>query len=365
MNKKLWFLSLGAGVGVSSALILGQIRDAAALAEVSQLTAQMAQLAPETRSDAFYQLIEMGSGSDPSARVGPATLALLKDFPEKSDEIQVAFTRTLETENRVVKTTPSLDDEYTNYYGDLITAVVSFNDARSVNALSDAVGTGNMVIRRLAGFGQAALEPVLAQLGTDPATKLARDPMSKQGASIVLGLLLDPSNPASLKDPATRNRIKDALKTAAKDAAGAYIRTAAVEALARVDDVDVVTFLTDVAGRDGFQATAGKPTSFPVREAAALGLAKLGQKNESAAGKPALEALTRLGREGSNPVARSVAEQALTNLAVDSDATPAPVRNAARDALLKLGFGAPKRTEPAAAPEQAPAAQPTAPPPGR
>ena len=140
-----------------------------------------------------------------------------------------------------------------------------------MNALSDAVGTGNMVIRRLASFGQAALEPVLAQLGTDPATQLARDPMSKQGASIVLGLLLDPSNPASIKDPATRNRIKEALKTAAKDAAGAYIRTAAVEALARVDDVDVVAFLTDVAGRDGFQATAGKPTSFPVREAAALG----------------------------------------------------------------------------------------------
>jgi len=365
MNKRIWFLSLAASVGASSALILGQISNAAAVAEISRLTALLAQPSPNARIDAFYDLIEMGSGSDPSARVGPAILALLNGYPEKSDEIQLTFTRTLDTENRVVKTTPSLDEEYTNYYGDLITAVVSLNDARSVNALSDAVGTGNMVIRRLAAFGQTALEPVLAQLGTDPVTRLARDPISKQGASMVLGLLLDPSNPASIKDPANRNRIKEALKTAAKDTAGAYIRTAAVEALARVDDVDVVAFLSEVAGRDGFQATAGKPSSFPVREAAALALAKLGQNNGSAAGKPALDALSRLGREGSSPAARSAAAQALTSLAGDSEATPAPVRNAARDALLKLGFGPPARAQqPAGAPEQAPAS-PTATPPSR
>jgi hypothetical protein len=183
---------------------------------------------------------------------------------------------------------------------------------------------------------------------------------------MVLGLLLDPSNPASIKDPANRSRIKEALKTAAKDAAGAYIRTAAVEALAKVDDVDVVAFLTDVAGKDGFQATAGKPSSFPVREAAALALAKLGQNNNSAAGKPALDALSRLGRDGSSPTARSVAAQALTSLVTDSEATPAPVRNAARDALLKIGFGQPTRAQqPAGAPEPAPASPPAATPQSR
>jgi hypothetical protein len=363
MKRKIWFLSIVAGIGVSGALIVGQIRDAAVLAQVSQLTAQMAQPSPDTRIEAFYHLIEMGSGTDPTARVGPATLALLKDFPEKSDEIQVTFTRTLETENGVVKASPSLNEDYTNYYGDLVTAVVSFNDARSVKALSDAVGTGNMVIRRLAGFGQAALEPVLAQLSADPNTRLPRDPISKQGASVVLGLLLDPSNPAGIKDPATRSRIKDALKAAAKDAAGAYIRTAAVEALSKIDDVDVVAFLTDVAGKDGFQATAGKPTTFPVREAAALALAKVGQRNENAAAKPALDALTKLGSQGSSPAARTAAAQALTHLAGDSEATPAPVRSAARDALLRLGFGTLKKPDPAAAPEQAPAAQPTTTPP--
>jgi hypothetical protein len=357
-NRQTWLLLIVAGIAVSSALIIGQIRDAAALAAVSQLTTLMAQPSPDTRLDAFYQLIEMGSGNT-AAGVGPAALALLKDYPEKSEEIRDTFTRTLETENRVVKSGASLNEDYATYYGDLITAVVSFNDTRSVESLSNAMGSGNMVIRRLVSFGEAALEPVLEQLGTDPATRSASDPLSKQAASIVLGLLLDPANPAGIQDPATRNRIKEALKTAARDLAGGYIRTAAVEALAKVDDVDVVRFLTEIGGKDGFQATAGKPTSFPVREAAALALAKLGQNSESAAGKPAIEGLTKLG---TNPGARSAAAQALTNLVGDTEATPPVVRNAARDALLKLGLGT-QTTQSVAASERTSPDRPAATPP--
>src|SRR5262249_43570106 len=152
------------------------------------------------RSTAFYDLLEMSAGANAAARVGPSTLTLLRNYPERADDVQVTFTRTLETENRIVKSSSSLDEEYTNYYGDLLTAVVSFNDARTIGPLSNAVGTGSMVIRRLAGFGQAAVEPVLAQLAADSSGRPLADPLSKQGASIVLGLLLDPSNPASIKD---------------------------------------------------------------------------------------------------------------------------------------------------------------------
>lgn len=344
-------------LGASTALLVAQARDAALLEQVSRLTLQLGQPNASDRIDAFYGLVEMSSAPTPSARVGPAVQALMKDYPQRAEDLQASLTKALETENATVKRSSNLDEEYTNYYGDLVTAVVSFNDVRSARALSEAIGTGNMVIRRLASFGQAALEPVLAQLATDPVTGAARDPLSKQGASIVLGLLLDPSNPASIKDPATRNRIKEALKVAARDAAGAYIRTAAVESLARVNDPDVVSFLKDVVTRDSFQATSGKPNSFPVREAAALALAKVGQNTGgAAAAKPAIDALTQIGRDASTPSARDAAAQALTNLATDAQST-APVRNAARNALQRLGIGAPRAaTPPASTTESSPAA---------
>lgn len=338
-------------IAASTAILLGQARTAAQTEQVTRLTTQLARPVATERIEAFYGLIDMGAATSRSTSVAPSVQALLRDYPQQAETIQASMTRTLETENAAVKGASDLSEDYSDYYGDLIAAVVSFNDARSARALSDAIGTGNMVIRRLASFGQAALEPVLAQLATDPATGRPRDVMSRQGASIVLGLLLDPENPASIKDPATRARIKDALKVAARDAASAYARTAAVESLARVNDPDVVNFLKDVIAQDNFQATVGKPSSFPVREAAALALAKVSQNTQSAtAAKPALEALTQLGRDGSTPGAREAAAQALTSLATDQQATPPAVRTAARDALRRLGFGVPATPAAAATP---------------
>jgi HEAT repeat protein len=201
------------------------------------------------------------------------------------------------------------------------------------------MGTGHLVIRTLAGFGQAALDPVMAKLQSEGG-------VAKQGACVVLGLLLDPANPASIKDPAARKRIKDALKKAAQDMAGAYVRAAAAEGLARLDDPDIVPFLSNLAATDGYDASnvVGTEGDFPVRKAAMASLRSLGANSSSPASQDALDALAKLGLEGPASV-RGDAVDLLKGLAAGGPGTPGAGKDEAKKRLQKVLFGAPKKPE--------------------
>ncbi len=337
MTSRTWVIAIVCVLAVCGSLILGQERGAA-VKEVGDLTRQLGDTDPQKRSDAFYRLIDIGSKTDTRGRVRVAVAALLKDFPEKADDIKVSMTKALDTENQVVKRSASLEEDFTEYYGDLIAAVTSFRDIRSVKPLSDAVGTGHMVVGTLASFGQAALDPILEKMSSE------EGPV-KQGACIVLGLLLDPANPANIKDTKTRDRIKEELKKAAQDVAGAYIRSTAVEALAKLDDPAIVSFLSDIAQKDDYDAAqfVGKPGSFPVREAAVAALHKLGEKGSGEVGKGALDSLTQLGKDGSGSV-KTGAVDALQKLAGNPEASGI-VKNAAKEALGKLNIDIFKKTD--------------------
>ena len=58
--------------------------------------------------------------------------------PQKADELKLALAATLDLENRLVSRGGALPEAFTDYYGDLIMAVSSINDPRSVNALAGA-----------------------------------------------------------------------------------------------------------------------------------------------------------------------------------------------------------------------------------
>ena len=264
-NRRTWIAALAGAAAVScSAIILGQAEEAPAKAAV-RFTVQLADSNPGKRAEAFYALIGLGSKGEKGARVGPALAALLQEIPESADAVKLALIRTLETENRLVDAEnrlaeagnqpasgrPALTEEYTDYYGDLITAVTWSRDARSIRALSGAMGTGHMVIRTLSSFGEAAVEPVLEKLRSEGLTR-----PDKQAACIILGLFLDPANPNRVKDPKAREKIRrtleDELKKAAQDAGGAYLRAAAAEGLAKVGGAgSVSSFLSGIAGKEG------------------------------------------------------------------------------------------------------------------
>jgi hypothetical protein len=193
----------------------GPVLDSAAVAqapttpgsEPSRLIAKLGDSKWQSRRDAFYRLLHLG-GAAPDARVDQAAASTLGRFPDRANEIRAALTKALEAESAFVKRSPSLTEDYTDYYGDLITVVVSLKDPRSVKALVAALGTGNMVIDALAAFGQAAADPVIELLGREP------DPTVKQSACAVLRSLLEPTNPGRVTDPAARKRIEEALARA-------------------------------------------------------------------------------------------------------------------------------------------------------
>ena len=104
----------------------------------AQLTDQLGELvkrledpAPPNRSEAFYQLLWIGSGGDIHGRTYqiPSALAnLYKQSPERADDIKIALITLLEKENAFVQahrkeyeqTGNTLSEAYVDYYGDLI-----------------------------------------------------------------------------------------------------------------------------------------------------------------------------------------------------------------------------------------------------
>jgi hypothetical protein len=209
------------------------------------------------RGSAFQKLL--GSGS---VYVEPrrALSGLLQQWPEKSDEIKLALIRLLERENQVTKAQvdvvlrehakkgrdfphPFPDaEERSEYYANLIAAVTSLKDLRSLDALLGAINTGAMVTDTLAEFGNAALDRVLELFNSgDGSTRLS--------ASIVLTRMLNPKNAPRASDAASRQKIKDALIRAASDSSR-FVRAEGAEGLAKLGDPDVISLIRNLATSD-------------------------------------------------------------------------------------------------------------------
>ncbi|PYN66445.1 MAG: hypothetical protein DMD93_17930 [Candidatus Rokuibacteriota bacterium] len=225
------------------------------------------------RSTAFYRLLKADS-----ARVEPrrALSDLLRKWPERSDDIKLALVKVLERENALEKEREAVilqkyakegpdfphpfpdAEERMEYYEDLIAAVTSLRDTRSLEALIGALRTGYMVTSTLAGFGDAALDRMIELLNRG-------DTGTRGSASFVLAHMLDTQNVSRVSDPLSRQKIKDALLRAVRDSSP-YVRLESVEGLAKLGDLDVIPLIRNLA--------TGDPSTL-IRDAANEALKKL------------------------------------------------------------------------------------------
>ncbi len=184
------------------------------------LIAQLQNLDPEIRREAFYQLRQFGYANDPIKIAIIDLLTLENDFSQ--DQLISGV---------------SLSEDYVTYHGDLIGVVSALNDIRSLNALLSVIDSGNMAISALARFGTTALDPVIAKLESP------RDDV-KTAAVLVLHKMLEPLNFSLVNDPISLSKIRTALEQASFDA-NDYTRASALEALATFGDGDGIPDTTD------------------------------------------------------------------------------------------------------------------------
>ena len=173
--------------------------------DVNQATAQLKSDQWAKRSEAFYRLVELGAAAGQGKGVKPALSGLISKNPQKADELKLALAATLDLENRIARKGGTLPEDFTDYYGDLIMAVSSVNDPRSVNALAGALGTGNMVTSALVGFGDASVDAVIRQIEQNT------DRTVRQSACSVLQKMADPATKPPIKDPAHKQKIQQTL----------------------------------------------------------------------------------------------------------------------------------------------------------
>ena len=231
-----------------------------ALAMLEQLLKQLEDPNWQNRREAFYGLLGLGSGGvyqEPN----DALASLLQRWPEKSDELKLALIEVLEREHWFQK---KYDAEYRRtgvplgegygegYYANVIWAVSSLKDIRSLNALIDAINTGNMATSALAAFGDAAVDPVLKVFNSG-------DNTARHSACGVLSQMLDAKNAPKVRDPVSRRKIKDALIRAAEDG-NRFVRYTGVEGLGKLGDPDVIPLIQNLATNDPEKLVRGVAT---------------------------------------------------------------------------------------------------------
>ena len=177
----------------------------AAAPDLNQVIAQLKSDQWAKRSEAFDRLVALGAAAGQGRGVKPALSGLIGRNPQRADELKMALVAALDLENQVARKGGSLPADFTDYYGDLIMAVSSLNDPRSVNALAGALGTGNMVISALVGFGDASVDAVIRQIdqNTDTTVRLS-------GCS-VLQKMADPATQPPIKDAVLKQKIQQTL----------------------------------------------------------------------------------------------------------------------------------------------------------
>ncbi len=231
----------------------------------------------KVRQESFYQLITLGQG-DPSYIPGPVK-TLLRMHPEEAQNVRLGLIRLLERENaemkafdvRFKKTGQLIGQDYdTDYYANVIAAVASLKDLRSINALLGAITTGGMAMRTLAGFAPASFEPVMSQLNDE-------DPLVRNSALRVLGLMVSPPQRGRLRDPQSVARIKRAFLAGTQDKEP-VVRLAAIDGLATLGDTDAVPILEKIAKSDPYFSLDQGRKNFRVRREARKALAELRAK---------------------------------------------------------------------------------------
>jgi HEAT repeat protein len=143
--------------------------------DVSQLLQQLNSPSQPDRSRALYALLDLGAGTSLSQApydVPPRVTNLLQQYATQADQIELALIALLTLENPTIQLSyqqpvqSPLSEDQTEYYADLVAAISSLNDPRTIDSLVGAVMTGDMASSALAAFGDAAVNPLIHQLRT-------------------------------------------------------------------------------------------------------------------------------------------------------------------------------------------------------
>lgn len=132
---------------------------------------------------------------------------------EKSElykEASLALISLLEIESEYERNSSELDEDYTDYYADLIYTVASLHDVQSINVLlkENVLTTGNIAINGLAVFGDKIINKILVRFNT------TKSEIEKVALIRVLNSTLIAKN---IKEPGNRNKVKMMLLKAAKE----------------------------------------------------------------------------------------------------------------------------------------------------
>lgn len=238
----------------------------------------------ENRRKAFYMLLGFESPEkwDGRTYLIPRELAsVFRAHPEHADDLKLALIHLLDTENSEVKLQNkgserdgrSLDEEYIDYYGDVIGAVAGLGDQRALDALMGAMGTGGMAANGLAAIGTPALDSLIkASENADPSVRLA--------AFRALTAMWRPEHRANFSDDISSEKLQAAFLKAVSDqnesvrSIGAIGLGLTPKPGARTIHALVTLAVSDPAVLPG-EADDGGPL-YPVRRAASRSLAQVG-----------------------------------------------------------------------------------------
>jgi hypothetical protein len=239
-------------------------------AEAQTLNVPMARLrsASDTvRMGAYYEMVR---AADPLAE-DPHDPALYLIARAKSQpDLAIALIELLERENAVVAAAPkgSLSSEYLGEYKvDLETTVARINDPRSLNALIPGIAGSDVVRTTIAGFGEAAVAPIVA------ATRRADRDERVAAVRTMIKLLADRAvRPLSA---GAVSAMRTTLLGILESREDTFTRVSAVEALGTLSDDGIRAEMAHIAATDtttGY-APPGRPTVYPVKAAAQKWLA--------------------------------------------------------------------------------------------
>jgi hypothetical protein len=201
-----------------SLVLSGAIADAQ-VDLIPSILAMLSSTALGTRESGFNSLMALGASklAAPinSAVVSQETRALINAYPSDATSVSTALIQLLAVEVASAEsgqeepnsTNIDADTNYGSYFGDLVTAVVSLNDSRSLASLVGLLFTGNMVIDRVVSFGATSVDPVVS-------TAYSARPEIRDAAILTMIRMLAPQNRSLFSDPISLSKIRAGLTVA-------------------------------------------------------------------------------------------------------------------------------------------------------
>jgi Dockerin type I domain len=151
---------------------------------------------------------------DPNVRQAGFTALETAGIIATNDDVKVAFINLLLTEETYIKQQATLGVEvsegYGAYFSDVVNAVASLHDNRSVGALSGVIQSGDIVTETLAGLGAASLPSLFSQFQSTNIVK-------RFAVATTIGEMLTPENISKVSDSVSRAYIRIILSRAGVD----------------------------------------------------------------------------------------------------------------------------------------------------